>query len=343
MKKQHIVPACTRLLASMQQSVSVCHVRHVEARIARIQARWDALKSRCGVTGDVEVDAAAASLEAALSLSPPSGKRRAIVLDDARKRRWSLGTPSRLPRTPAGKMRTPSTIQRVRSVHRWHDDAHGLTSPTADGPRWTGALAPGNEASSPSMDSQRARSTMDRCPSSSQGRRLRRRESLLPRPSRDAGTAGVPVVPPIPASYASSPVADRAHSRLRMQPSTPVLGSRAERAPMTGRITPGASGRTTPGRTTPGRYFAPSTPGRHAAVPRYMPDVKDPLDIAMARICNSRGIALERIDDTVQREGDLIHRYTLLSKTVACRLLRMVRIRKVHSHCAAPDRAPTRC
>lgn len=329
-KKQHTVPACQRLLTSLQ-CMSVRRELPVEARIERIHARWKALIGKCGGIGDADVDATAASLEATLSLSPPGGKRRAVVQDDARKRRWSLGTPSRLPRTPASKARTPSTSQRVRSMHKWHDDAPSLASPTVDGPRWTSTLTSSVEVTSPSIDSPRAGSVLERRPSSSQGRRLRRRESLLPRLARDATVSDVPAVPPIPASYAPSQVSDRSHSRLRVQPSTPVLSAHAERTP-TGRTTPSASGR-----TTPSRYFASSTPGRHATAQRYIPDVKDPLDIAMARLCNPRGIALERMDDTVvRREGDLIHRYTILSKTVACRVLRMVCIKVFRTHRAAP-------
>lgn len=54
-----------------------------------------------------------------------------------------------------------------------------------------------------------------------------------------------------------------------------------------------------------------------------MPDGKDPLDIAVARLCNVRGIRIERLDEMCHQDGDLIHRYAMFSKTVACRLLRM--------------------
>ena len=172
------------------------------------------------------------------SVSPPSGKRRAIEQEDTRKRRWSLGTPSRLPRTPVNKIgsRIPGSIQRIRSMNRVYADSPPMS---AEGPRWTGVLASGsrtsgvsisNEAtltpSSPSIANEgRAKSALEHHrPPSSQGRRLRRRESMLPRLSRDSSSASssllstpsahsVPRVPPIPASYVTSPGLDRSRSR----------------------------------------------------------------------------------------------------------------------------------
>ena len=52
-------------------------------------------------------------------------------------------------------------------------------------------------------------------------------------------------------------------------------------------------------------------------------DARDALDVGVARICNARNIPIERVD--TGSALDEYHRYTLLSKTVACRLLRTVR------------------
>lgn len=348
--KQHIIPACERLLVTIRSSRSISSQLPVQARLDCIESRWASLRQQCH---NVDVNETAERMNANLNVSPPSGKRRAIEQEDTRKRRWSLGTPSRLPRTPVNKIgsRIPGSIQRIRSMNRVYADSPPMS---AEGPRWTGVLASGsrtsgvsisNEAtltpSSPSIANEgRAKSALEHHrPPSSQGRRLRRRESMLPRLSRDSSSASssllstpsahsVPRVPPIPASYVTSPGLDRSRSRLRAHPSTPILSTHAnmDRSPTAGRTTPHSTGRTTPGhathtgRTTPGR----ATPGLHSSRSRYVPDMKDPLDIGVARICNSRNVSLERMDETGRPDGDLIHRYTVLSKTVACRLLRMV-------------------
>lgn len=287
-KKHHTMHACERLLATIRQSTRPND--HVKPRIARIEERWDLLQRKCGVVNDADVVATAAVLDASLSLS--TTKRRASESNDTRKRRWSFGTPSRIPRTPTGKTnaRTPSSTQQMRSMH------FRLPVESPEMPRWTDTLA--RHDASPSIEHFRARSAMEHRPSSSQGKRLRRRESMLPRISRD-----VPAVPPIPSTFAS-PQPD-GHARLRAHPSIPILSPRTPST--TGRTTPGASGRVTPGRS-------------HG----YIPDGKDPLDIAVARLCNVRGIRIERLDETCRQDGDLIHRYAMFSKTVACRLLRMV-------------------
>ena len=287
-KKQHTIHACERLLATIRQSAQPND--HVKPRISRIEERWDLLQRQFGVVNDSEVDATAAVLDASLSLS--TTKRRASEFNDTRKRRWSFGTPSRIPRTPTSKIntRSPGSTQRMRSMH------FRLPVESPETPRWTDTLA--RHDASPSVEHVRARSAMEHRPSSSQGKRLRRRESMLPRISRD-----VPAVPPIPATFAS-PQPD-SHARLRVHPSMPTLSPRTPST--TGRTTPGASGRMTPGRSH-----------------RYIPNGKDPLDIAVARLCNVRGICIERLDEIGRQDGDLIHRYAMFSKTVACRLLRMV-------------------
>ncbi|WFD01646.1 hypothetical protein MOBT1_000322 [Malassezia obtusa] len=55
----------------------------------------------------------------------------------------------------------------------------------------------------------------------------------------------------------------------------------------------------------------------------YVPDARDALDVGVARICNVRRVPVERID--AGGAHDEYHRYALLSKTVACRLLQAQR------------------
>ena len=165
-KKHHTIHACERLLATIRQSAQPND--YVKPRISRIEERWDRLRQQFGIMNDSDIDATAAVLDASLSLS--TTKRRASESNDTRKRRWSFGTPSRIPRTPTSKTysRIPSSTQRMRSIH------FQMPADSPETPRWTDAVA--RQEASPSVEHARARSALDHRPSSSQGTRLRRRD-----------------------------------------------------------------------------------------------------------------------------------------------------------------------
>lgn len=288
-KRRHMSSTCAHLLSTMRQSLPA--QPKARARFAQIEARWNAIQPPNHVD---DVQETTDMLASSLGISTPMSKRLANEEEDARKRRWSLGTPSRLPRTPSSLPRTPShtmpritsSAQRPRTTGRIRSERSASTSTSLQSPGWMGQQAPLGDDSPSQREPTRPRSAMDRPKtpnarsSSSLGKRPTRRTSLLPRPSYSlAQGSHVPPVPPMP-SVLPVPV-------------------------------------------TPGRY----TPNRHSSLSgtrRYIPDMRDALDIGVARICNARGILVERLDEPHIGQGDVYHRYMLLSKTVTCRLLRMV-------------------
>lgn len=362
--REHHVPACRRVIATLCSSVA--HVTRVDVRqrVSRIHLRWEALQRRV----DVDVEDASAAL-ATLSLTP-GAKRRA---PDAN------ALHAKFPRTPSQLPQHATFHFHVRT-----DRSVSASTPT-HAPQWTGAMAP----STP--DLTRPRSVLDRLPDvpvtprtsgtltrppsatrSTTRSRVRRRESMLPRLSHTP-------VPPLPAQFASEtraatgrlsglrapsaaaamdphgdqgpdaraldaqPLSAPRTPRVRRQSSIPQLGSAGRSRPsgrMTpGRHTPGLPVRSTPSASghSPGASVGRRTPtqtGRHTPThnlrypylgPRsaYMPNPHDPLDIGVARVCNARSVPVERADDAAAT--DMYHRYTMLTKTVACRLLPMVR------------------
>lgn len=126
--------------------------------------------------------------------------------------------------------------------------------------------------------------------------RTRRRSSMLPRPS------------------------DTPRSPTHWMPSTPRQTSASFGTPRAATPTGAPLTPTSPGRRRFARSEsrAPPMPGAHAGV--YIPDSRDALDVAVARICNARRERVVRID---AREE--YNRYELRGKTLACRLLAMVR------------------
>lgn len=288
-KKRHMLSTCAHLISTMHQSPPVQPGARI--RYAQIESRWNALQRENHMDSVQEVSDTLAS---SLTIGTPVSKRLAGEDDDARKRRWSLGTPSRLPRTPSSLPRTPSNTmsritnssQRPRTTGRIRSERSASALTSLYSPGGTNPQAQPIDDSPSQRASTRPMSAMDRPkapnaqPSSSQGKRLTRRSSLLPRPLHTLTQGSqVPPVPPVPSV-----------------PPVPV---------------------------TPGRY----TPSRHSAmndVRRYVPDMRDALDIGVARICNARGVMVERLDEPHAGQGDVYHRYMLLSKTVTCRLLRMV-------------------
>lgn len=287
-KKRHMLSTCAHLISTMRRSLPV--QPKARARYAQIESRWSILQQKHHMD---DVQEASDVLASSLTISTPMSKRPAGD-DDARKRRWSLGTPSRLPRTPGSLPRTPShtmshvtgSSQRPRTTGRIRSERSASASMSLHSPGWMVVQAPLVEDSPSERASTRPMSAMDRPrtpnarPPSSQGKRLTRRASLLPRPSHTlAQGSPVPPVPPVP-SVLPVPV-------------------------------------------TPPRY----TPSRHSAVNgarRYVPDMRDALDIGVARICNARNVMVERLEEPHARQGDVYHRYMLLSKNVTCRLLRIV-------------------
>lgn len=288
-RRAHYVPACRRVLTVLTKTAPACTAPrpHVQPHVDAVHARWAALEPRL----DAPPPDLAHAMQTLSLTTPrrPREKRRAR--DSDVERRWSAGTPSKLPRTPTHVPPVPPLPHGVRTEPRMGRSVSAAVPPRA--PRAADAVPerprPGSvlETRSPSTPGMYYRP-----PHAPPSGKLRRRESMLPRlttPSDDR--------PPTPGS------------RL---PRTPGgLRHRASSAHLRGSDSPSV--------------------GR--ATRRYQPSPYDALDIGVARICNARQLAVEHVDGG---PDDEYHRYTLLSKTVACRLL--------HTVCRPTDPAPSgRC
>lgn len=299
-----------RLLTTLQQAPLSSTHGAARERIARVQEAWYTFQPRTYT--ETNMEALTQAIQQDLSLhSPPHTKRQGGDTPDARKRRISYGTPSRLPRTPSRPWaRTPSHSARRPSTtgHIRTERSVSVAAPVST-PRWTGTMAPRDEVDSPSVHVQaRPKSAMD-THQSSQPRRVSRHDSMLPRLAR----SGVPAVPPIPAELATP------------SPATPHLHRSSSRVYTPNRMPAIRTG--TPSRpnlTTPSRM-------------RY--EARDALDLGVRRICEARGVRVDRLDTLSTDSGDLCHRYHMFSKTVVCRLLRMVRAHG-NSHNSIAQRTP---
>lgn len=110
---------------------------------------------------------------------------------------------------------------------------------------------------------------------------------------------------------------ERMHRRSSMLP-RPSDTPRTPRTPTT--PTSPHAAPTSPARRRLARAdtHAPPLPGALRGV--YVPDARDALDVAVARICNARRVHVVRLD-----ARDAYARYELAGKTVACRLLHIHR------------------
>ncbi|WFD28364.1 hypothetical protein MNAN1_003374 [Malassezia nana] len=268
-KQRHTFSTCAQRIAAMRASPPTQPA--VQARYAQIESRWEVLQKRCHAEGILEVTDMLAST---LAISTPMSKRVAGDDDDARKRRWSLGTPSRLPRTPSSLPRTPhatgripSSSQRPRTTGRIRTDRSASASTMGSSPDWIGLSAPAGVDSPSHAAPTRPRSALDRPKTpttrtpSSLGKRLARRTSFLPRPTHALGQGAhaspVPPVPPLPAA------------------------------------------------------LGPYTPHRTSVLgdtKKYVPDHRDALDIGVARVCNARSVPVERLDEPHTSHGDITFR-----------------------------------
>ncbi|WFD35497.1 ATP-binding mismatch repair protein [Malassezia cuniculi] len=145
-------------------------------------------------------------------------------------------------------------------------------------------------------------------------RSARKRTSMLPIPSMDAPRSpGVPSTPTFGMPRAPAPAPAPPSLGTPRTVATPTLGARTP--PWgTPRSAPASPGRRRVGRLRDDTQ-APPLPGA-AAGGLYIPDPRDALDVAVARICNARRIHISRVDSREE-----YNRYELLGKTVACRLL----------------------
>ena len=157
--------------------------------------------------------------------------------------------------------------------------------------------------------------------SSRTGDRLRRRESMLPRLSTAAEEDA-----PTPSR---SPAARRARQSLGPRPSFGAPRGDEDLAQAfaglnTGGSTPlrSSSGSGRPNRSPSRIAHAPPLPGSAQTHRLYMPDTRDALDVGVARVCNARGVRVERLDAAHGASArDQYKRYRILDKTLSCRLL----------------------
>lgn len=286
-RRAHYVPACLRVLAVLRTNAATyLSLRpNVAQHIDAVHARWHALQPRLEPAAD-EVSAAMQTLSLHTPRYPRE-KRRAR--DSGGSRRSSYNTPSKLPRTPQQRPPVPPTPLGVQTEPRFFGrlaDVAGARPTRLGLPDALSSPQPTSSPNSPVSPGMYYKPPPTSLPTPLSAGKVRPGESMLPRLSH-----------PRPHDDASPSVRRASHQVLRSPASMQTLRPRFSSSELPRPVRAGAK--------------------------TYVPDARDALDVGVARICNARSIPVERLD--TGSALDEYHRYTLLSKTVACRLLRTVR------------------
>ncbi|KAI3625188.1 hypothetical protein CBS9595_000549 [Malassezia furfur] len=292
-RRAHYVPACLRVLAVLRTNAATyLSLRpNVAQHIDAVHARWHALQPRLEPAAD-EVSAAMQTLSLHTPRYPRE-KRRAR--DSGGSRRSSYNTPSKLPRTPQQRPPVPPTPLGVQTEPRFFGrlaDVAGARPTRLGLPDALSSPQPTSSPNSPVSPGMYYKPPPTSLPTPLSAGKVRPGESMLPRLSH-----------PRPHDDASPSVRRASHQVLRSPASMQTLRPRFSSSELPRPVRAGAK--------------------------TYVPDARDALDVGVARICNARSIPVERLD--TGSALDEYHRYTLLSKTVACRLLRTQRPEQAHS------------
>ena len=332
-KKTFYVPACERVLGAVQRSASAAGApRDAPAHLEALERRWDELRARMERPSAPLPRARRtprtsdpASLSPSLPRPQSAVQRRQSMVHLRAQRRISGAPGIASPRTPSGRAPAagPRSFSTARVARRTSgpfaaDDALGTPSklPAPRPGSAAGAARPGSALGEHGMYYRPPSARSSRT-----GDRLRRRESMLPRLSTAAEEEA-----PTPSR---SPAARRARQSLGPRPSFGAPRGDEDLAQAfaglnTGGSTPlrSSSGSGRPNRSPSRIAHAPPLPGSAQTHRLYMPDTRDALDVGVARVCNARGVRVERLDAAHGASArDQYKRYRILDKTLSCRLL----------------------
>lgn len=320
-KRASYVPACKRVLDALQQSVPHASA-DLRAKCESLVRRWSLLEERLLRPGDT---ASKIPITPRTTQANRLLRHRSMSHMRPRPSVAALGSPmlppSHLPQTPSEKrsvsVRKSSNIATPTFVRNASTPRQSTSSSCP-------ASAQQERPTSVQSDSDRIYGSYYRPPSaqSAHGERMRRRESMLPRLSLAADAGDSRATSPEPGKL-RTPRQERqslGHPATPRRTSNDLRSSYAHGGPGTPR-SPAATMRTSSRISQ-----APPLPNSVAQMLLYMPDARDPLDVGVARVCNPRGVAVERLDAShAPTARDQLVKYSILTKTITCRLLQMVR------------------
>ncbi|WFD29044.1 ATP-binding mismatch repair protein [Malassezia sp. CBS 17886] len=362
-KTEYYRPAVLQVLRVLQHSGENARSDSAQAAIQHTRDRWQRMEQRLD---DVRVAAATHALSTQLAVSERaantaadtfrSKEKRPAESDDVAASAWRapIGTPGKTPRTPTrqrpGITRLPSGVKTQpraastagpSSARRLARERRASGIPAVS--RWTGQLPPSpawtaaeaDAHSSPSVP-LRAHSVLDvagaprtrglyyRPPSSHPANVPVVRESRIPRLSMPHVAEPTPPATPSHVDSGTAPGAERT-PRLRRAATHSSLRGGTQRPLSTVVRTP--DGGSAQSAQRPSSSVDTRTANRARST--YVPNARDALDIGVARVCNERGIVVDRLDASGGAYDpspyDQYNLYSLLTKPVACRLLHMHR------------------